>query len=89
MPVDLISEKGLPHNLDAERSVLGAIILENDSIYQVLDSLSPGDFYAENHKILYELIGELTSNSRAVDLVTLREELSKDRKSTRLNSSHT
>src|SRR3990172_10999440 len=79
MPVDLISEKGLPHNLDAERSVLGAIILENESLYQILDSLSASDFYAENHKILYGTISDLISETRAVDLVTLREELSKAR----------
>jgi replicative DNA helicase len=79
MPVDLISEKGLPHNLDAERSVLGALILDNESIYQILDSLSAEDFYAENHKILYERITELITSSQAVDLVMLREDLTKTR----------
>ena len=79
MPVDLITEKGLPHNLDAERSVLGAIILENESIYQVLDKLSPDDFYAEGHKILFQCVTELLTASRAVDLVTLREELNRSR----------
>lgn len=77
MPVDFITEKGLPHSLDAERSVLGAIILENESIYQVLDALSPEDFYAENHKILYERIINLISSSRAVDLLILKEELTR------------
>src|SRR5262249_29666177 len=77
MPVDLISEKGLPHHLEAERSVLGAIILENDSIYQVLDLISPEDFYAENHKILYERITELLRLSRGVDLVILNAELAR------------
>lgn len=77
MPVDLITEKGLPHSLDAERSVLGAIILENESIYQVLDVLGSDDFYAENHKILYERITNLISTSHAVDLLILKEELTK------------
>lgn len=77
MPVDLITEKGLPHNLEAERSVLGAIILENESIYQVLDSLSSGDFYAENHRILYECFVKLTTATRSIDLVILRDELTK------------
>jgi replicative DNA helicase len=75
MPVDLITEKGLPHNLEAERSVLGAIILENESIYQILDSLSPEDFYAENHKILYDRFISLITASRSIDLVILRDEL--------------
>jgi replicative DNA helicase len=77
MAVDLITERGLPHNLDAERSVLGAIILENESIYQILDVLKSEDFYAENHKILYERLTEMVSSTRAVDLVTLREELAR------------
>ncbi len=77
MAVDLITERGLPHNLDAERSVLGAIILENESIYQILDVLKSEDFYAENHKILYDRLTDMVSTSRAVDLVTLREELAR------------
>ncbi len=77
MPVDLITEKGLPHSLEAERSVLGAIILENESIYQVLDSLSSEDFYAENHRILYDCFVNLTTATRSIDLVILRDELTK------------
>jgi replicative DNA helicase len=77
MPVDLITERGLPHSLDAERCVLGSIILENDSIYQVLDQLSGDDFYAESHKVLYDRFVELITKSRGVDLVILKEELSR------------
>ncbi len=77
MPVDLITEKGLPHSLEAERCVLGSIILNNESIYQVLDSLSPDDFYAESHKILYERFTEWISASRGVDLVIIKEELAR------------
>src|SRR5262245_3013653 len=77
MAVDLITERGLPQSLDAERSVLGAIILENEAIYQILDVLKSEDFYAENHRVLYERLTEMISNSRAVDLVTLREELAR------------
>ena len=73
--MDLITERGLPHSLDAERCVLGSIILENDSIYQVLDVLSGDDFYAESHKVLYERFVELITKSRGVDLVILKEEL--------------
>jgi replicative DNA helicase len=75
MSVDLITERGLPHSLDAERCVLGSIILENESLYQVLDLLGGDDFYAENHRILYDRFVELITNSRGVDLVILKEEL--------------
>jgi replicative DNA helicase len=77
MSVDLITERGLPHSLDAERCVLGSIILENDSLYQVVDLLGADDFYAENHRILYERFVELITKSRGVDLIILKEELSR------------
>ena len=78
MAVDLISERGvLPHSLEAERSVLGAIILDNESIYQVLDILRSEHFYAENHRILFERIAELITTQRAVDLVLLKDVLSR------------
>src|SRR5574341_97390 len=77
MPVDLITEKGLPHSLDAERCVLGSIILENESLYQVLDLIGGDDFYSEAHRILYDRFIELITNSRGVDLVLLKEELSR------------
>ena len=77
MPFDLISEKGLPHSLDAERSVLGALILENESIYRIQDFLRSADFYAENHKILFERIAEIIGRTHAVDLLILKEELAR------------
>ena len=78
MSVDLISERGvLPHSLEAERSVLGAIILDNESIYQVLDMLTAEHFYAENHRILFERIAEALSTQHAVDLVLLKDLLSR------------
>lgn len=77
MPVDLITEKGLPHSLDAERSVLGALILDNDSLYRIRDFIRSDDFYAENHRMLYERIAGILDRSHAVDLLILREELGK------------
>ena len=70
MAVDLITEKGLPHSLDAERSVLGAIILENESIYQILDVFARR-FLRRKSPSLFERFTELITVQRAVDLVTL------------------
>jgi replicative DNA helicase len=75
MAVDLITERGLPHSLDAERCVLGSIILENDSIYQILDILAGNDFYSESHRLLYDRFVDLITHSRGVELVILKEEL--------------
>ena len=38
-----------PHNSDAERSVLGAALLSNDALYDVIEVVRPGDFYDPNH----------------------------------------
>lgn len=73
MIADLINEKGLPHSLEAERCVLGAIILENEALYQVLDSLSPDDFYSESHKILYQTCVNRITLGQGVDLVLLKD----------------
>src|SRR5947207_3518656 len=75
MPVDLITEKGLPHSLDAERSVLGALILDNEALYRIRDFIRSDDFYSGTHRILYERIGEILDRQRAVDLLILKEEL--------------
>jgi replicative DNA helicase len=66
MPVDLILEKGLPHSLDAERAVLCSLILENQSIYEILDLLAAEDFYGENHKILYQRMIDFITTAHAV-----------------------
>ena len=67
-----------PHNLEAEQSVLGAILLDSD----VLDELegllpSPEAFYAEAHRKIYAAMQTLRSQGKPVDLVTLAEELSR------------
>ncbi|WP_114312824.1 replicative DNA helicase [Thermus caldifontis] len=67
-----------PHNLEAEQSVLGAILLDSD----VLDELegllpSPEAFYAEAHRKIYAAMQALRSQGKPVDLVTLAEELSR------------
>jgi replicative DNA helicase len=68
-----------PHHLEAERSVLGAILLSNESVYRVLEiGLRPADFYQESHQKLFEVILSLSERGGAVDLVTLSAAL-KDR----------
>lgn len=75
MPADISLEKGLPQNLDAERCVLGAVILDNFLINQALEYIRPEDFYLTHHRIIFEQMIRLNENSRAIDPVTLSEEL--------------
>jgi replicative DNA helicase len=75
MPSDITLEKTLPNNLEAERSILGAILLDDKSIYVVLETLRSHDFYLESHRRIFEKMTGLTAQSRPVDLVTLKNEL--------------
>ena len=77
MPTDLTIEKSLPHSPEAERAVLGAILLENALFDQTSEMLTREDFYLENHRNIFSTMERLSSDTRAIDLVTLREELQK------------
>ena len=64
-----------PQNLEAESSVLGGILLENDAVNIVLELLRPEDFYRESHRKVFRAMIELTDRSEPVDLITLSEYL--------------
>ena len=66
-----------PHNDDAEKSVLGSILLDKEALYEVLEILKPEDFYSEMHKEIYSAIIELYRKSQPVDILTVSEELKK------------
>jgi replicative DNA helicase len=72
-----MNERTLPHNLDAERSVLGAILLRNDAINAAVEVLQPEDFYRDAHQLLLEHMIQLSERGAAIDLVTLAESLSR------------
>jgi replicative DNA helicase len=69
--------KSLPANIDAERAVLGALLLNDEWVSQVVETLSPDHFYSAQHKIIYENIVWLAQHHKRVDLVTLQDELQK------------
>jgi len=66
-----------PHSDDAEKSVLGSILLDKDALYEVLEILKPEDFYNEMHKEIYSAVIELYRKSQPVDILTVSEELKK------------
>ncbi|MEP6865950.1 MAG: replicative DNA helicase [Deltaproteobacteria bacterium] len=66
----------LPHNLDAEASVLGGVILRNDVLLH-LESLESGDFYDHRHKVIWDAIRNLEATARPIDVVTLENEIEK------------
>lgn len=62
-----------PHSIEAERSVLGSILIDKDGIIQVANLLSKEDFYDPSHGIVYDAMLELFARNRPIDSVTVRE----------------
>jgi replicative DNA helicase len=71
------SDSGLPANVDAERTILGAILLENQALSEAEEKLTPDDFSLDSHRRIYQRMTELGGEGRAVDLVTLAHELAR------------
>lgn len=66
-----------PHNLDAEKAVLGSLIIDATAIAVVADILQPEDFYSTPHQRIYEVVLRLSHAGTPVDLMTLYEEMRK------------
>jgi replicative DNA helicase len=65
----------LPANVEAERSILGAILLDNLSYNQAAEHLKPEDFSLDSHRRIYTRMVDLAESSRPIDMITLVEEL--------------
>ena len=64
-----------PHSTEAERAVLGAMIMDPDAIASASEILTGADFYQRQYGIIFDAIRELFNENSAVDIVTLRERL--------------
>lgn len=69
--------KNLPASMEAEKAVLGALLLDDAHVARVAEILVPQDFYYIPHQLVYQAILAITAQSKRVDLVTLQDELSK------------
>lgn len=74
---DIALERGLPANLDAERFVLGAILMDDALYIQVAGTLEAEDFSLEKHRRIFLRMGELYARSERIDRVTVANELMK------------
>ena len=72
-----LEERIPPQNIEAEQSVLGAMLLSREAIDKAGEILSEGDFYRPDNRIIFSAIMDLHSRNEAVDLVTVTEELRK------------
>src|SRR5476649_3045926 len=75
MPDAAVAERTLPHNLEAERSVLGAILLHNDAFNLAAEVIDSNDFFRDAHRRIFDKMVKLSERNDAIDLVTLKEEL--------------
>src|SRR4051812_24414894 len=75
MPEAAVAERTLPHNLEAERSVLGSILLHNDAFNLAAELIDAKDFYRDAHRRIFDKMVRLAERGGAIDLVTLKEEL--------------
>jgi replicative DNA helicase len=64
-----------PHSIEAEQSVIGGLLLENEALDKVADILSSDDFYQHDHKTIYQHIARLIERNRPADIVTVAESL--------------
>ena len=74
---DLTLEAGLPANLDAEKTILGAILLDNAAHAEAAESLKSDDFSLDSHRRIFLRMSELIDTGRTVDIVTLSNELAR------------
>jgi replicative DNA helicase len=75
--IDLTFERGLPANVDAERFVLGSILLNQDTYFQVAGAVEPEDFSLEKHRRIFARMKDLYDRGEKIDRVTLANELMK------------
>ena len=66
-----------PHNIEAEQAIIGGILINNDAMNQILDILSPDDFYREAHMSIFEGMIHLYNDSEPVDIITLSKFLTR------------
>ena len=78
MPTSTVVERAVPHNLEAERALLGSIILDNGALNLAVGTVGRDDFFSESHRAIFSKMLELSEKSHLIDLVTLAEELSKE-----------
>ena len=67
-----------PHSVEAEQSVLGGLMLDNNAWERVLDQVSDGDFYRHDHRLIFRAIARLAERNAPFDVVTLSEQLDQE-----------
>ena len=72
-----MAERTLPHNLEAEKCVLGSILIDNPSFNQAAEVIDAGDFFRDAHRRIFEKMVGLSERNQPIDPVTLKDELTR------------
>ena len=72
---EALIKRVLPHSIEAEQSVVGAILMDKDAIMTAAEIVSGEDFYQTAYGVIFDAIVELFNEGKPVDLVTLQERL--------------
>ena len=75
VPVSVSLDEPLPHNTEAERAVLGAIIINNNVFYRVIGTIDTESFFKDHHRKIFAAMRTLAEESRPIDLLTLSDQL--------------
>ncbi len=70
--------KSIPANVDAERAVLGSLLLDPDAIIKIANFIRPEDFFRERHAWIYSAMQRLSERREPLDFVTLVDELERE-----------
>ncbi len=64
-----------PHSIEAEQAVLGGLLLDNDALDRVADMISEGDFYRQDHRLIFRHVCRMVEKNKPADIVTVAEML--------------
>ena len=78
MATNISIERPLPHNLEAERSILGAVLLDNHALNAAVERLRSEDFFLPQHRHIFERMVQLGEKQQAIDTITLMEDLARN-----------
>jgi replicative DNA helicase len=74
------SEKLPPHDIDAEESVIGSLLIDGSAIFKITANLQPGDFYSERNMLVYQACQALYQRSEIINQITVAQELARNSK---------
>lgn len=75
MSQNVKTERALPHNLEVERSILGAILLDNQAFNSAAQIVTAADFFGDSNSVIYAAMAELSEKNAGIDPITLRAQL--------------